>query len=52
MLHDYCPPWDDDPPGVKNISHNLSSQLYKLSSLTRTRNTIRAAGCDEDDVAV
>ncbi|MCI78660.1 hypothetical protein A2U01_0099931, partial [Trifolium medium] len=36
------------------LSHNLSSQLhcvYKLSSLTHTQNIVRAAGCDEDDVA-
>ncbi|MCI35732.1 hypothetical protein A2U01_0056953, partial [Trifolium medium] len=33
---------------------NLSSQLHcccKPSSLTRTQNTVCAAGCDEDDVA-
>ncbi|MCI84045.1 hypothetical protein A2U01_0105321, partial [Trifolium medium] len=34
------------------LSHNLSSQLYKLSSLTHTQNSVCATGCDEDnDVA-
>ncbi|MCI68179.1 hypothetical protein A2U01_0089438, partial [Trifolium medium] len=34
------------------LSHNLSSRLhcsYKSSSLTRTQNSVRVAGCDEDD---
>ncbi|MCI73084.1 hypothetical protein A2U01_0094348, partial [Trifolium medium] len=22
MLHDYCPTWEDDPPGVKNKGFN------------------------------